>query len=65
MGVNESQLLVSFVKPRKAVSSSMVSRSLKQILEMAGIDTYVLKDIQLGQPRPLRQMPVGLLFLIS
>ena len=38
-----TQVLVSFVKPHKALSFSTVSRRLKQILEIAGIDTDIFK----------------------
>ena len=41
--MNEPQVLVSFVKPHKAMSSSPVSRWLKQILEMTGIDINIYK----------------------
>ena len=64
-GVNEPHVLVSFVKSYKVMSFSMVSRWLKQILEMTGNDTDILKDIQLVQPRPLRQMSLRRLFLMS
>ena len=40
--MNEPQVLVSFVKTHKTVSSLTVSRWLK-ILEMAGIDTHIFK----------------------
>ena len=47
MGVNEPQVLVSFVKPHEAVPSRTVSRWLKQILEIAGIDTGpAIKDVR-------------------
>ena len=47
MGVNEPQVLVSFVKPHGAVPSRTVLRWLKQILEIAGIDTKpAIKDVR-------------------
>ena len=39
----ESQVLVSFVKPHKAVTSSTVSRWLKEGLAVAGIDARMFK----------------------
>ena len=42
-GVKEPQVLVSFTKPHKPVCSSTVSRWLKQILGLAGIDTSIFK----------------------
>ena len=42
-GVEESQFLVSYLKPHKPVSPTTVSRWLGQALAMAGIDTEVFK----------------------
>ena len=42
-GVEESQFLVSHIKPHKPVSPSTVSRWLGQVLAMAGINTEVFK----------------------
>ena len=42
-GVNEPQVLVSFVKPKKTLFSSTMSRWLKQILEVESIDTGSFK----------------------
>ena len=42
-GGNETQVLVSFTKLHKAVSSSTVSRWLKQALEKAGIYIEIFK----------------------
>ena len=37
------QLFISFIKPHHAVTSSTIARWLKQIMELAGIDTSVFK----------------------
>ena len=42
-GFEESQLLVSHIKPHKPVSPSTVSRWLGQVLAMAGINTSLVK----------------------
>lgn len=42
--IQESQVLASFVKPCKAVTSFSVSRWLKKGLSIAGIDTMMFKD---------------------
>ena len=42
-GVEESQFLVSHIKPHKPVSPSTVSRWLGQVLAMTGINTEVFK----------------------
>ncbi|CAH3113986.1 unnamed protein product, partial [Pocillopora meandrina] len=39
----EDQLLVSFQKPHKPVSTDTISRWLKTVLEKSGIDTSVFK----------------------
>ena len=44
MGTQESQFLVSFVKPHKAVTSSTVSSWLKEGLSMTGIDITMFKS---------------------
>ena len=41
--VNEKQLLISFIKPHKAVGTSTVARWVTIILALAGIDTKVFK----------------------
>ena len=38
---DETKLLVSFIKPHKAVTSSSVARWLKSVLSAAGIDTAI------------------------
>ena len=40
---NQDQLLISFIKPHKAVSRDTISRWLKLVLEQAGIDVDVFK----------------------
>ena len=56
-GTQESQALVSFVKLHKSVSSSTVSRWLKEGLSMAGIDTMMfLRVTQLVQLETARNM---------
>lgn len=37
------QLFISFIKPHQQVTSSTIARWLKQIMELAGIDTSVFK----------------------
>ena len=38
---DETKLLISFIKPHKAVTSSSVARWLKSVLSAAGIDTAI------------------------
>ena len=42
-GIEESQFIVSHIKPHKPVSPSTVSRWLRQVLAMAGINTEAFK----------------------
>ena len=44
LDTHESRVLVSFVKPHKAVTSSTVSRRLKEGLLVARIDTRMFKS---------------------
>ena len=53
--MNETQVLVSFVKPHKAMSSSTVSRWLKQIVEIAGIDTVIFKGHSTPAPSSTKE----------
>ena len=42
---DETKLLISFIKPHKAVTSSSVARWLKSVLSAAGIDTVICDRI--------------------
>ena len=37
------QLFISFIKPHNPVTSSTIARWLKQVMELAGIDTNIFK----------------------
>ena len=39
----QSRLFISFIKPHKPVSSSLIARWLKAMLELAGINTSIFK----------------------
>ena len=51
-----SQLLLSFVNPKKPIVSSTISGWLKNVLGKAGIDVGTFKLIQLDQHLLLRQI---------
>ena len=47
----ETQLLISFVKPHKAVSKDTIGRWVKSVLANAGIDTHQFGPTALAQPQ--------------
>ena len=49
----KTQLLISHVKPHSGVSSSAISRWVKEATKLTGFTTNISKVIQADQPHPL------------
>ena len=53
--LNSSQVFVSYGKLYKVISSATLTRWLKAVLSLAGIDTSIFEDHSLEEPRLRRQ----------
>ena len=55
-----SQLLLSFIQPYVEVSSSTVSRWIKETLKLAGIDVFIFKGHSTREASPSKASKAGL-----
>ena len=60
--VNSSQVFVSYGKPCKVVSSATLSRWLKAVLSLAGIDTSIFKDRSFREASTSKAVSLGVPF---